>query len=336
MAISVLPVDMLAVAEYGVDRWCRDATWPVHYAEIRALSLAAINAFDIAASEVDEAWADCICSDVRYCYSLVQRIHAIAVAARVSAAGLTIDARGDGIGLYRPDYGEAAAVFRTQTRPSQRLGTDLRDARRRWPGNRHLPPVSRVGAVAMRPATWNIGAGNVLKEAYLSHRTIPCDFPNPADWSQPHAPIEVPASVRHALEKALLEIVSSFAGVHLNSLDHRGLIELWCVRLVQIRTVYDAATTRSSIPEVVLWGSSGNAMFRAVIHALRRRTVRIVGFQHGHNPVWVRHPHMVSDEVHGCDEFVCGTPGQADAYRRYDPEKCCFCNTRDDGLIGQH
>ena len=312
--MTSLPGDMTAVAEYGLDRWCRDASWPVGPAETRALSLAAIGAICRAADSADDEWSDCIFSDLRYGDYLVQRIHAITVTARAARAGLEVFTRGDGVGFYYPDYEKLADAFRKQMRPLNRAGVNARDARRRWLGNSHSSFLSRIRGTAVRPATWSVGAGNILKEAYLSRENLPCDFPNPADWQQTAAAAGVPPAVRRLLEEALAEIAAVLPAT-LPAADLRGLIGLWCERLAQVRSIYNGASLRSTIPETVLWGSPGNVMFRAVIRALKRRGTRVIGFQHGHNPVWVHHPYMAFSEVRGCDEFICGTTGQADAYR---------------------
>lgn len=314
--MTVLPVDMQAVCEYGLERWSREAWWPVHYGEIHALSLAVISACTEAARKLETEWSDCIWSDIRYGGYIAQRVHAIVVQARAEAAGGAIDARGDGISLYLPDYEKEAAIFRAQMSPSDRVGTTIRDARRRWLGNSHLSWSRRLGSMVARPSIWNIGAKNVLKDAYLTHKAAACDFPNPADWPRSASSFEIPPVVRRALNVALNEITEVFPDLTLSTHDRIGLVDLWCARLEQIRAFYDAVIKYPVTPQVLLWGSQGNSAFRTVAHAFRRRGVRIVGFQHGHNPVWVQHPHIALNEVRGCDEFVCGTAGQANAYRR--------------------
>lgn len=314
--MTVLPVDMLAVASYGLDRWTDNRTWPVSPAEIRTLGIAKFRALARAADSVESSWADCIWSNLRYGDYLVQRILAIAVSQRTRQQNVDIDARGDGISIYKPDYDQVAAAFRAQMRPVPRRGISVRNARRRWLGNAHLPVAQRLGSVAISPNVWNLGARNILKEAYLSREAPGCDFPNPGDWPRSSAMTAVPASVHRALDEAMTELLAVIPGMQCSMEDRRGLIDLWSAQLSEVRGVYDDANRRVPKPRVLLWGSQGNVMFRTVVHAMKRRGARIVGFQHGHSPGWVQHPHIAPVEIHGCDEFVCGTPGLRDAHRR--------------------
>lgn len=314
--MTVLPVDMKAVAAYGMAEWSRDSFWPVQYAEIRAINLSVIAALEGAAGKVDEAWADCLWSDTRYSDHLTQRLHAALVSTRAQRSGLSLSALGDAAHLYQPDYERSANEFRRLMRYSPRNGTALRDVRRRWLRNRHLSAVDRLGAATSRPLTWNIGAENPLKDAYLAQTALACDFPQPADWPRSSSPPPIPRYVRDAMDEALDRTTATIPDIQLSSTERRGLIDLWGVRLSELRAIYDAALQYQRSPDTLLWGSQGNSTFRAVVHALRRRGTRIVGFQHGHNPVWVHHPYMAFNEVRGCDEFVCGTPGQAAAYQR--------------------
>ncbi len=311
-----LPVDIKAVSEYGLRDWARDASWPVSNAEIRALGLAAIRALDSAGSKVDATWSDCIWSDTRFSDYIVQRLHAILVASRASARGLNLVARGDARSLYRPDYGQLASDFQMSLQAAPRIDAPFRDIRRRWIGNKCVPLSARLSSALRRPNTWNIGAENILKAAYLRRQGLSCHFPRVSDWPREQPLSELPPAIRLALGEALEEIVAAIDGMVLSDEDRLGLIGLWSARLCALRTVYDATLRLRNLPNRVLWGSQGNSTYRAVVYALKRHGTHVVAFQHGHNPVWVDHPYMAFNEVRGAAEFVCGTPGQADAYRR--------------------
>lgn len=312
--MNFLPVDMTAVVEYGFDRWCRDAAWPVSEAEFRALGLAGIRAVDTAGTRVDEVWSDCIWSDLRFAGFVVQRIHALAVVSRLPRGLASIRAVADAQSAYLPDYDAMAASFRQQLTPLDRGGIWLRSVRRRWLGNRHVPAGRRLASALTGTSTWSIGAANVLKDAFLALGGIAADIRNPAEIPLARSRVTVPQKVRDALEQAILHMANAIAGLTLPAAETDAIVDAWGARLAELRAYHDAVSRFRKAPANLLWGSSGNSLSRIVAHALRRRGTRVIGVQHGHNPVWVRHPYMAYTDTRGTDMFLCGTPGQAAAY----------------------
>lgn len=310
----ILAMDAFAVSDMGIGPWLEGPGWPVDDAEYFSVVAAIRAAYVGRLRELDGADRGVLMADYQFMAYLAMHAHALMVAARCAGLGLEPAHGRLSRQFAEPEWGKLGSVFaRLATAGGSKLA--LRRLAKNALCNRQVP-AWRVPAGLLRPDALGIGSLLGVKTAYarrnglfVDNTYVPllfagCDFAG----ARPGARLNEAA---RALAAEVAEVLRSGHGV---ALDEGAVAGCLASRLGHLEAARDHLRRR--LPRVgrVLVSEIARPLHRIAVHACRDAGIPATGFHHGNNMGGLQQENFAYNGVASVDEFVCPTPGSAQAF----------------------
>ena len=316
---GVLPADVYAVKDLGVETWQKAYFWPVSDEDYFELLDRAFGAFDAMYAGLQGAARDLVLADSGFVNFLAQYLQGLAVERFCREKGVRLALGQLARAQYRPDW---------QALPS---GHDLlKQAGSPWPWkarrlaknvafNRHLPLHRNLVGLLKSSVTWGLGSFSGLKADYLRARGLYCDhqYLSTLPALAPSGPdSDLPESLNQATETCL-EGLQDYGRERLGVAFDAALAgQWWLRRLEALCGVYRAVRSLKNLPETLLLTEVAKPLNKTVALAARSRGTRVVGFHHGNDMGNSRRKGFSYSEYSHCDAFVCPTQASARFHAR--------------------
>lgn len=329
----VFPVDIVAVKDYGIQRWITDFFWPISDDAFVGLARDVEGAFTAQVNALPTELAELLLVKRNLSLEYLHLFHALAVVATARSLGFLVHASSGA--FWYPDVLEDFRTPRPQAYTKRTVISTL-DALRgeRW---------AKVAVRRLRMArSCNVSAAKVWGYAHCTLRHFAYgtldDFvshhlrrvPNfisplsPVDW-MPHGIVPTPRVLQAAigeLARTLVGTMVAIAGRHGVTITERVVAHL--VGLTEIE-LSDAAAALAILHEHVQRRSGlahlfltavGNPLQRALSIANRRGGGTVTSFTHGGHLGLYDNPGLALSEFAIADEFVGYTAGTIPLFRR--------------------
>jgi hypothetical protein len=283
------------------------SSWPVTEDRFYAFVAHAHRSFDRVHAALPPEWADLLLADYRFITLLLQLTHAQAAAAWATRHRAELIIGPGSKGFYAPTWADIGSVY-ARLGASGRTSLDrIREMRRRFVYNDHLPLGARFRASTIRPPVSNLGSLHDIKLDFIRARKVTLDFPVFEALAAASARQPLPPRAANVLEDFFTEMSQASA----DHLGHRAeLAEARTAlvkRLEDLSALYFALVDQPSVPRELLVGSAGNAIVRTVALAARRREAKVTSFLHGSNIGYTYEADRSYLDVSIATEFVAPT-----------------------------
>jgi hypothetical protein len=302
----VLPVDISAILDVGVDKWYSNANWPVSEEEFSIICNAALRFYGDLLEELPPNLQDIFLVDFDTVVFLVQYFHAEVVKNRSKEKSVSVLYGKLAQPFYEPDWQSRARRFSGKISKQEKLKFRIREAIRRIRFNNQLPFLKRLSVLFRKSEYWSLGVFDESKKKYLN---------SPKDW------IETPfiegfkqnssrlsesqiAQCRSTITEYLENIQTSttlFAGIEI---PFDEITDSWIERLKDIYKQYNAVITSKRHPKLILVSGVGNTFNRIIALAGKRKGAHVVAFTHGNDTGRVENITQPYLEYAICNEFM--------------------------------
>ncbi|MBT4888395.1 MAG: hypothetical protein HON65_02425 [Rhodospirillales bacterium] len=314
MSNNVLPADITALLDIGVDKWHAQASWPVSEEEFSNLSNVVFQSYGEMLDTLPHDLQDVFLVDLRFVSFLPQYFHAAAVKERSNHASIEVSYGNLARPFYEPDWSAHAEQYNIKLSPFDKVRFRIREAIRKFRFNRHLPVWQRCLAVFKKSKCWSFGVFDSDKREYLSSDITWIESPfleNFLSNASKHSTTPT-AQCRSAVEKYLDDIcakVQILDGMHLPIAE---IADTWVTRLINLHEQYSAVMTSNRKPELVLVSGLGDPANRIMALAAKRAGAHVVAFSHGNDTGRTENITQSFLEYAVCNEFVSISQPAAD------------------------
>jgi len=310
----IIPADIEALVEIGVDEWHAQAGWPVDEEAFSSLVGNIFQSFGEYLNTATPALQDVFLADLHFISFLGQYFHAAIVNKKANHASITVTYSDLARPYYAPDWNAIAMANRSNISAIERVLYRPREAVRRYRFNHQLSPIQRVLTIFQSSEYWSIGAFSNDKLEYLRPSKFWVETPYLERFPVRACNISKgqEQELSQAVERCLHEICSRASLPGDLDLSLADVSRTWVARLTDVYRQYLAVMASARSAKVVLTTGVGNTANRIMALAAKRKGAHVVAFSHGNDTSMIDFNAGPFQEYAVCSEYVSISQSVAD------------------------
>jgi hypothetical protein len=303
---TILPADISALVNIGVDEWHAQASWPVSEEEFSGLTKDIYQSYGEMLELLPPEPRDVFLADLRFVGFLVQYFHAAVVKERSKRASTVVTYGDLARPYYDPDWNSHAIPYRGHIPPLKKALFRLRETVRRYRFNHQLAPLQRCLTVVRKSECWSFGVFDKDKREYLRSSKIWVETPYLESFLTKTSQLseQKRLDVLSAANRCLDDICSRasiLAGLELSLPD---IARTWTARLTELYEQYLAVMASPRTAKLILASGLGDPANRIMALTAMRKGSHVVAFSHGNDGCATENISRPFLEYAVCNEFV--------------------------------
>jgi len=318
MCKIVIPADIQALVDIGVDKWHSEASWPVGEEEFSNFASNICQSFGEFLNTTRPEMQDIFLADINFVGFLGQYFHAAVVTERSNRASVAVSYSDLARPFYEPNWSALATANRASFSAFEKAMFRPREAVRRFRFNSQLSPLQRCLSIFRSSQYWSLGALNEDKHEYLGSSKLWVEIPYLERFLTKVSKLSESQEreLLQAVDQCLDKICSRASMLVDLSLPLADITRTWVARLTDVYEQYLAVMASKRSAKLVLASGLGNTANRIMALAAKRKGAHVVAFSHGNDTCMIESIVTPYLEYAICNEFVSISQSLADFHTK--------------------
>ena len=327
---KIIPLDIEAIKEIGVEKWQKDYYWPISDKLYTKVIDKIWDEFDEICRHINPVLNDVLLSDTKFISFIASFIHCHIVKSACEKEGLIIISHQLSKVYLDPDWEALSDIYCIPNNKIKRSELQLKRLLKRTLHNRHLSLFLNIFGLFRRSNTWSLGSFSEIKDVYIKKHNLYCDH----HYVELILSGDMP-SVNATKINDLVEPIERFLhnlSIYCETLFYfkMPIYEIkrcWLKRLTCMMQIYTFIQKKKSIPKLLLLTEVAKPTHKVIALAVQSKGGKVVGFTHGNNIGNLNRRLQGYNEYSHCNVYICPTE-KSKELRQNEFKSNQLCNYR--------